>query len=84
VAGPDEIVAFAAEHGLPVAIPGGVRGGGRGLKVARTIEEIPALFEFGHPGGGRRVSAGASASSSATSTGRATSRRRCWPTATAT
>ncbi|MFI5932843.1 biotin carboxylase N-terminal domain-containing protein [Actinoplanes sp. NPDC051494] len=40
-----EIVAFAAEHGLPVAIKAAFGGGGRGLKVARTLEEIPALFE---------------------------------------
>jgi acetyl-CoA/propionyl-CoA carboxylase, biotin carboxylase, biotin carboxyl carrier protein len=42
---PDEIVAFANEHGLPVAIKAAFGGGGRGLKVARTLEEIPALFE---------------------------------------
>jgi acetyl-CoA/propionyl-CoA carboxylase biotin carboxyl carrier protein len=41
----DEIVAFAREHGLPVAIKAAFGGGGRGLKVARTLQEIPALFE---------------------------------------
>ncbi|PRX44337.1 biotin carboxyl carrier protein /biotin carboxylase [Prauserella shujinwangii] len=41
----DEIVAFAREHGLPVAIKAAFGGGGRGLKVARTLEEIPELFE---------------------------------------
>ncbi|GAB3969334.1 biotin carboxylase N-terminal domain-containing protein [Plantactinospora veratri] len=45
VSGPDEVLAFAAEHGLPVAIKAAFGGGGRGLKVARTMEEIPALFE---------------------------------------
>jgi len=45
VDGPDEVVAFAREHGLPVAIKAAYGGGGRGLKVARTVEEIPALFE---------------------------------------
>ncbi|MEV6597358.1 biotin carboxylase N-terminal domain-containing protein [Actinoplanes sp. NPDC051346] len=45
VAGADEIVAFAREHGLPVAIKAAFGGGGRGLKVARTLEEIPSLFE---------------------------------------
>ncbi|WP_415631500.1 acetyl/propionyl/methylcrotonyl-CoA carboxylase subunit alpha [Propionibacterium sp.] len=41
----DEIVDFAKEHGLPVAIKAAFGGGGRGLKVARTIEEIPRLFD---------------------------------------
>jgi acetyl-CoA/propionyl-CoA carboxylase, biotin carboxylase, biotin carboxyl carrier protein len=45
VGGADEIVAFAQEHGLPVAIKAAYGGGGRGLKVARTIEEIPELFD---------------------------------------
>ncbi|QWF79363.1 acetyl/propionyl/methylcrotonyl-CoA carboxylase subunit alpha [Amycolatopsis sp. CA-230715] len=45
VQGAEEIVAFAEEHGLPVAIKAAFGGGGRGLKVARTIEEIPELFE---------------------------------------
>jgi acetyl-CoA/propionyl-CoA carboxylase biotin carboxyl carrier protein len=45
VANADEIIAFAREHGLPVAIKAAFGGGGRGLKVARTAEEIPALFE---------------------------------------
>ena len=41
----DEIIAFADENGLPVAIKAAFGGGGRGLKVARTREEIPELFE---------------------------------------
>jgi acetyl-CoA/propionyl-CoA carboxylase biotin carboxyl carrier protein len=44
VSGPDEVVAFAQEYGLPVAIKAAFGGGGRGLKVARTIEEIPDLY----------------------------------------
>src|SRR4051794_24225420 len=44
VSGADEVVAFAAEHGLPVAIKAAFGGGGRGLKVARTAEEIPELY----------------------------------------
>ncbi|MEU5853282.1 acetyl/propionyl/methylcrotonyl-CoA carboxylase subunit alpha [Saccharopolyspora shandongensis] len=44
VNGADEVVAFAEEHGLPVAIKAAFGGGGRGLKVARTLEEIPELY----------------------------------------
>jgi acetyl-CoA/propionyl-CoA carboxylase biotin carboxyl carrier protein len=40
----EEIIAFAREHGLPVAIKAAFGGGGRGLKVAHTLEEIPELF----------------------------------------
>ncbi|MFK0105089.1 acetyl/propionyl/methylcrotonyl-CoA carboxylase subunit alpha [Streptomyces sp. NPDC091217] len=45
VSGADEVVAFAAEHGLPIAIKAAFGGGGRGLKVARTLEEVPELYE---------------------------------------
>jgi acetyl-CoA/propionyl-CoA carboxylase biotin carboxyl carrier protein len=45
VSGADEVIAFAEEHGLPVAIKAAFGGGGRGLKVARTIEDIPELYE---------------------------------------
>ena len=40
-----EVTAFAQEYGLPVAIKAAFGGGGRGLKVARTLEEIPELYE---------------------------------------
>jgi acetyl-CoA/propionyl-CoA carboxylase biotin carboxyl carrier protein len=45
VSGADEVVAFATEHGLPIAIKAAFGGGGRGLKVAKTIEEIPELYD---------------------------------------
>jgi acetyl-CoA/propionyl-CoA carboxylase biotin carboxyl carrier protein len=41
----DEIIAFAKEFGVPIAIKAAFGGGGRGMKVARTIEEIPELFD---------------------------------------
>ncbi len=44
VSGDEEVTAFAKEYGLPVAIKAAFGGGGRGLKVARTMEEIPELF----------------------------------------
>ena len=40
----EEIMAFADEHGLPVAIKAAHGGGGRGLKVAYKREDIPELF----------------------------------------
>jgi acetyl-CoA/propionyl-CoA carboxylase biotin carboxyl carrier protein len=45
VSGPDEVAEFAREYGLPIAIKASFGGGGRGLKVARTFEEIPELYE---------------------------------------
>ncbi len=45
VSGADEAVAFAAEYGLPIAIKAAFGGGGRGLKVAWTIDEIASQFE---------------------------------------
>jgi acetyl-CoA/propionyl-CoA carboxylase biotin carboxyl carrier protein len=45
VSGADEVVAFAQQFGLPVAIKAAFGGGGRGLKVARTMEEIPELYD---------------------------------------
>ncbi|WP_322983932.1 acetyl/propionyl/methylcrotonyl-CoA carboxylase subunit alpha [Streptomyces sp. S584] len=45
VSGSAEVVAFAQENGLPIAIKAAFGGGGRGLKVARTLEEIPELYD---------------------------------------
>ncbi|WP_028050976.1 biotin carboxylase N-terminal domain-containing protein [Cellulomonas sp. URHD0024] len=45
VQGVAEIHAFAAEHGMPIAIKAAFGGGGRGLKVARTVDEIDEMFE---------------------------------------
>jgi acetyl-CoA/propionyl-CoA carboxylase biotin carboxyl carrier protein len=41
----EEVAAFAAEHGLPVAIKAAFGGGGRGLRVARSLGEIPELYD---------------------------------------
>lgn len=45
VADASEVIAFAEEYGLPIAIKAAYGGGGRGMKVARTLEEVPELFE---------------------------------------
>lgn len=45
VSGAEEVLDFVDIHGLPVAIKAAFGGGGRGLKVARTREEVPELFE---------------------------------------
>ncbi|MCX4790296.1 MULTISPECIES: acetyl/propionyl/methylcrotonyl-CoA carboxylase subunit alpha [unclassified Streptomyces] len=45
VSGSAEVVAFAEQNGLPIAIKAAFGGGGRGLKVARTLGEIPELYD---------------------------------------
>ncbi|WP_294982459.1 acetyl/propionyl/methylcrotonyl-CoA carboxylase subunit alpha, partial [uncultured Microbacterium sp.] len=45
VAGADEVVAFAEQVGLPIAIKAAYGGGGRGLKVARELGEVAEMFE---------------------------------------
>ncbi|MGH8876176.1 MAG: acetyl/propionyl/methylcrotonyl-CoA carboxylase subunit alpha [Stackebrandtia sp.] len=45
VSGPEDVLAFAHEHGLPIAIKAAFGGGGRGLKVARDREEIADLYD---------------------------------------
>ena len=41
----DEVVAFAKENGLPIAIKAAFGGGGRGLKVARELDEVAELYD---------------------------------------
>jgi len=45
VSGVDEVVDFARQYGVPIAIKAAFGGGGRGLKVARSLEEIPEMYE---------------------------------------
>ena len=45
VKGSDEVVAFAKEYGLPIAIKAAFGGGGRGLKVARELDEVAELYD---------------------------------------
>ena len=83
VSGADEVVAFATEFGLPIAIKAAFGGGGRGLKVARSIEEIPELYDSAVREAVAAFGRG-SASWRSTSTAPGTSRPRSWPTSTAT
>ena len=41
----DEVIAFAEQYGLPIAIKAAFGGGGRGMKVAYTMEEVRDLYE---------------------------------------
>ncbi|QRQ64199.1 MULTISPECIES: acetyl/propionyl/methylcrotonyl-CoA carboxylase subunit alpha [Corynebacterium] len=41
----DEVVAFAKEHGLPIAIKAAFGGGGRGMKVAHSLDEVRDLYD---------------------------------------
>ncbi len=43
--GAHEAVAFAEEHGLPIVVKAAFGGGGRGMRIARTLEEVPEAFE---------------------------------------
>ncbi|QNK72184.1 ATP-grasp domain-containing protein [Variovorax sp. PAMC28562] len=40
-----EVIAFAEQHGLPIAIKAAFGGGGRGLKVAWRMDEVADCFE---------------------------------------
>ena len=41
----DEVIAFADEYGLPIAVKAAFGGGGRGIKVARDRESIVEMYE---------------------------------------
>ncbi|CAG7845572.1 Biotin carboxylase [Pseudoclavibacter triregionum] len=40
-----DAIAFAEAHGLPVIVKAAFGGGGRGLRIARSLEEVPAAFD---------------------------------------
>jgi acetyl-CoA/propionyl-CoA carboxylase biotin carboxyl carrier protein len=45
LSGPAEAVAFAEEHGVPIAIKAAFGGGGRGIKVVRELSEVAEAFD---------------------------------------
>jgi len=45
VSGAEEVLAFADEHGMPIAIKAAFGGGGRGLKIARDKKDIAELYD---------------------------------------
>ncbi|MDQ2796052.1 MAG: ATP-grasp domain-containing protein [Actinomycetota bacterium] len=45
VSGADEVIAFAEEHGLPIAIKAVYGGGGRGMKIAREMDDVAELYD---------------------------------------
>ena len=45
LSGPAEAVAFAEEHGVPIAIKAAYGGGGRGIKVVRELAEVAEAFD---------------------------------------
>lgn len=45
VSSAQEVLDFADEHGLPIAIKAAFGGGGRGIKVVRERDAIPELYE---------------------------------------
>ncbi len=45
LAGVDEVAAFAEDHGFPIAIKAAHGGGGKGLRVVRSPDELDAAFE---------------------------------------
>ncbi|MPS77728.1 MAG: ATP-grasp domain-containing protein [Achromobacter sp.] len=45
VNGAEDVLAFANEHGLPIAVKAAFGGGGRGLKVVWRMEDVADLYE---------------------------------------
>ncbi|MGW9628776.1 acetyl/propionyl/methylcrotonyl-CoA carboxylase subunit alpha [Microbacterium sp. NPDC055521] len=45
LSGPADAVAFADEHGVPIAIKAAFGGGGRGIKVVRELSEVAEAFD---------------------------------------
>jgi biotin carboxylase len=78
-----EALEWAKQVGFPVIVKASAGGGGRGMRIVRTEEELPNLFKAAHPRR-RRPSATAISTWRSSSSARATSSSRSWPTSTAT
>ncbi len=79
----DEALEWARSVGFPVIVKASAGGGGRGMRVIRSEEELPNLFHAAQSEA-RRPSATAISTWRSSSSARATSSSRCWPTSTAT
>jgi acetyl-CoA carboxylase biotin carboxylase subunit len=77
----DEALVWATKVGYPVILKAKAGGGGRGMRIVRTPEELPGLFQAASSAA---PSATVSSTWRSSSSSRATSSSRCWPTSTAT
>ena len=72
-----EAARIAAEIGYPVLVKAAAGGGGRGMKVAERLADLPRAIATARSRGEARLSATTPSTSKSISATRATSRSRC-------